>query len=166
MLAALTVEMNGLYLSIQSKASSSGGSVGPSTPQKQQIPQEQKEQQQRFLQENQLQKEQLQRLFKNEDSRPKKQRAYSSPAPYLSGQVPKVALGDRQENGVLPEVEEQSSRRKDKVKSLTLSDVKVPISSGEDRRALVTFSLNTQDRWLNIVQHLWLNKTMGVCGTC
>ena len=43
------------------------------------------------------------------------------------------------ENGVLPEGEEQWSRRKDKVKSLTLSDVKVPISSGEDKQAFVTF---------------------------
>lgn len=38
--------------------------------------------------------------------------------------------GEGQENGVLPGGEGQSSKRVDKVKSLTLSDIKAPISSG------------------------------------
>ena len=119
---------------MQAKTSSPGASASPSSPsQKQQIhvPQEQLEQQQKFLQDNQLQKEELQRLFKNDDARPKKPRAYTSPAPYLSGHVSNTPKGEGLTNGALPGGEGQSSRRKEKVrKSLTLSDVKAPISSG------------------------------------
>lgn len=99
----------------------------------QQISQEQREQHQRFLQENQLQKEQLQRLFKNEDTRPKKQRAHSSPTPYVLEQTSKTPKGEGLQNGVLPRAEGNSSRKTEKVKSLTLSDVKAPISSGEEK---------------------------------
>jgi len=120
----------------QSKTSSPSGanaSLSSSTSQKQQIPQEQKDQQQKFLQQNQLQMEQLQKLFQTQESQPKKQRAYSTPAPYLSSPssmgkaTPK---GEGQENGVLPGGEGQSSKRMEKVKSLTLSDIKAPTSSG------------------------------------
>lgn len=132
-------------LPTQAKTSSPGISAPPSSPlQKQQIhiPQEQQEQQQRFLQENQLQKEQLQRLFKNEDARPKKPRAYSSPAPYLSGQVSNTPKGEGLVNGVLPAGEGQSSRSKDKVKkSLTLSDMKAPISSGVSNLTARTYGI-------------------------
>ncbi|KAL9960178.1 hypothetical protein ACROYT_G033595 [Oculina patagonica] len=120
----------------QSKASSSNAAAPRTSnkPQKQQIPEEQKEQQQKFLQQNQIQTEQLQKLFQTQDTQPKKPRSYSTPAPYL-GQISPSPMekgppkGERQENGVSPGVEGKSSRRKDKVKSLTLSDVKAPISS-------------------------------------
>lgn len=120
----------------QSKASSSSSAAAShssSTSQKQQVPQEQKEQQQKFIQQNQLQTEQLQKLFQIPDSQPKK-RAYSSPAPYLSSPssmgkgTPK---GEVQENGVLSGGEVPSSKRMEKVKSLTLSDIKAPTSSGK-----------------------------------
>ena len=39
--------------------------------------------------------------------------------------------GEGQENGVTPRAEGKSGKRKDKIKSLTLSDVKAPISSGK-----------------------------------
>ena len=120
----------------QSKTStpSTAASHSSSASQKQQIhvPQEQKEQQQKFLQQNQLQTEQLQKLFQTQESQPKK-RSYSTPVPYLSSPssmgkaTPK---GEGQENGVLPGVEGQSSKRMEKVKSLTLSDIKAPTSSG------------------------------------
>ena len=128
-------------ISQQAKASSSTAAASPNTPQKQQIAEEKKEQQQNFLQQNQLQREQLQKLFQTQDSQPKKQRAYSTPAPYL-GQLSPSPMGkgppkgERQENGVLPGVEGQSSNRKDKVKSLALSEVKAPISSGKERFSL------------------------------
>ncbi|CAH3141782.1 unnamed protein product [Porites lobata] len=112
-------------------------STASSNPQKQPVPQEQKEQQQRFLQQNQAQQEQLQRLFQNEDTRPKKQRAYSSPATYLSDKVPPSPMGSKttskgeeQENSVLPGGERQSRKGHNKVKSLTLSDVKMPVGPG------------------------------------
>ena len=138
--------------------------ASPSSPtQKQRIhlPQEQQEQQQRFLQENQLQKEQLQRLFKNEDARPKKPRAYSSPAPapYLSGQVSNTPKGEGLVNGVLPAGEGQSSRRKDKVKkSLTLSDMKAPISSGANN--------NNKNMWYSMSilnSFLYSNLSIMLC---
>jgi len=41
--------------------------------------------------------------------------------------------GEGQENGVLPGGEGQSSKRMEKVKSLTLSDIKAPTSLGRKR---------------------------------
>ena len=127
------------FAPMQTKASSPvTSSTASSNPQKQLVPQEQKEQQQRFLQQNQAQQEQLQRLFQNEDTRPKKQRAYSSPATYLSDKPPPSPMGSKttskgeeQENSVLPGGERQSRKGHNKVKSLTLSDVKMPVGPGE-----------------------------------
>lgn len=112
---------------------SAAASHSANTHQKQQIPQEQKEQQQKFLQQNQLQTEQLQKLFQTQDSQLKKHRAYSTPAPYMlspSSLGKATTKGEGQENGVLPGAEGQSSKRIDKVKTLTLSDIKAPTSSG------------------------------------
>lgn len=127
------------FAPMQTKASNPvTSSTASSNPQKQPGPQEQKEQQQRFLQQNQAQQEQLQRLFQNEDTRPKKQRAYSSPATYLSDKLPPSPMGSKttskgeeQENSVLPGGERQSRKGHNKVKSLTLSDVKMPVGPGE-----------------------------------
>lgn len=102
----------------------------------QQISQEQREQHQRFFQENQLQKEQLQRLFKNEDTRPKKQRAHSSPTPYVLEQTSKTPQGEGLQNGVLPRAKGNSSKKTEKMKSLMLSDVKAPISTGEEKNCV------------------------------
>ncbi|KAJ7326057.1 mRNA-decapping enzyme 1B [Desmophyllum pertusum] len=122
----------------QSKTSSSSAAAShtPNTPQKPpEIPQEQTEQQRKFLQQMQLQTEQVQKLFQTQDTQPKKQRAYSTPVPYLLGHVSSSPVGkgipkeEGQENGVTPRAEGKSGKRKDKIKSLTLSDVKAPISS-------------------------------------
>ena len=127
------------FAPMQTKASNPvASSTASSNPQKQPVPQEQKEQQQRFLQQNQAQQEQLQRLFQNEDTRPRKQRAYSSPAPYLSDKPSPSPMsskttskGEEQESGVLPGGERQSKKGHNKVKSLTLSDIKMPVGPGE-----------------------------------
>lgn len=115
----------------QKKPSSLGASSLPSTPsKKQETPSEHKEQHQKFLLENQHQKEQLQKLFKTEDSLPKKQRTYSFPTSLLSGQAVPLPKGSGLENGFSPGREGQSSRKKENFKkSLTLSDVKAPVSS-------------------------------------
>ena len=132
------------FAPMQTKASNPvTSSTASSNPQKQPVPQEQKEQQQKFLQQKKAQQEQLQRLFQTEDTRPKKQRAYSSPATYLSDkQSPSpmgsktTSKGEEQENSVLPGGERQSRKGHNKVKSLTLSDVKMPVGPGEGLKNL------------------------------
>ena len=46
-------------------------------------------------------------------------------------------MGEGQQNGVLPRGEGQSKRGHNKVKSLTLSDVKAPISPGEEKQLCI-----------------------------
>ncbi|PFX17214.1 mRNA-decapping enzyme 1A-like isoform X2 [Stylophora pistillata] len=122
----------------QSKASSASTAATHTvnTPSRPQILPEHREHQQSFLQQNQQQLEQLQKLFQTDDRQPKKQRAYSTPVPYLLGNLSPSSLGKgpskgaEQQNGVSPGAEGQTSKKNLKMKSLPLSDVKAPVSSG------------------------------------
>ncbi|XP_066030629.1 mRNA-decapping enzyme 1B isoform X2 [Pocillopora verrucosa] len=106
-----------------------------------QIPSEQREHQQRFLQQNQQPLEQFQKILQTQDTQPKKQRAHSTPVPYLLGNLTLSPVGkgpskgEGQQNGVSPAREGQTSKKKLKVKSIPLSDVKAPVISGSMNRS-------------------------------
>nr|XP_058941889.1 mRNA-decapping enzyme 1B-like [Pocillopora verrucosa] len=106
-----------------------------------QIPSEQREHQQRFLQQNQQPLEQFQKILQTQDTQPKKQRAHSTPVPYLLGNLSLSPVGkgpskgEGQQNGVSPAREGQTSKKKLKVKSIPLSDVKAPVISGSMNRS-------------------------------